>query len=162
VTARQRKNELERLNEQLRKINTSLRKQARAGTLYAPGLTYIPPGAQPATGACCQCHHSCDTADPIIQRRRDEMSACGCIVPSQACCSHSLAALIRSALPFPARILPPDAGGGLPQFGQQEPEDGPEAMVAMPAAQAQATLAPPAGFVNGAATDITSPERCAA
>lgn len=45
VTARQRKDELERLNEQLRKINTSLRKQARAGTLYAPGLTYIPPGA---------------------------------------------------------------------------------------------------------------------
>ena len=50
----------------------------------------------------------------------------------------------------------------MPQFGQQEPEDGGEAMVAMPAAQAQATLAPPAGFVNGAATDITSPERCAA
>jgi hypothetical protein len=48
VTARQRKNELERLNEQLRKINTSLRKQARAGTLYAPGLTYIPPGEQTA------------------------------------------------------------------------------------------------------------------
>ena len=48
VTARQRKNELERLNEQLRKINTSLRKQARAGTLYAPGLTYIPPGEHAA------------------------------------------------------------------------------------------------------------------
>ncbi len=47
VTARQRKDELERLNEQLRKINTSLRKQARAGTIYAPGLTYIPAGARP-------------------------------------------------------------------------------------------------------------------
>jgi len=43
VAARQRKDELERLNEQLRKINLSLRQQARAGTLYAPGLTYAPP-----------------------------------------------------------------------------------------------------------------------
>ena len=43
VTARQRKDELERLNDQLRKINMSLRQQARAGTLYAPGLTYVPP-----------------------------------------------------------------------------------------------------------------------
>lgn len=37
ITARQRKAELERLNEQLRKINMSLRQQARAGTVYAPG-----------------------------------------------------------------------------------------------------------------------------
>lgn len=37
ITARQRKEELERLNEQLRKINLSLRQQARAGTVYAPG-----------------------------------------------------------------------------------------------------------------------------
>jgi hypothetical protein len=37
ITARQRKAELERLNEQLRKINLSLRQQARAGTVYAPG-----------------------------------------------------------------------------------------------------------------------------
>eukprot|EP00877_Chromochloris_zofingiensis_P008539 jgi/Chrzof1/3939/Cz13g14070.t1 len=43
ITARQRKAELERLNEQLRKINVSLRQQARAGTVYAPGLTYAPP-----------------------------------------------------------------------------------------------------------------------
>lgn len=35
--ARQRKEELQRLNEQLRKINLSLRQQARAGTVYAPG-----------------------------------------------------------------------------------------------------------------------------
>lgn len=45
--ARQRKQELERLNEQLRKINLQLRQQARAGTLYAPGLTYVPPGGAP-------------------------------------------------------------------------------------------------------------------
>lgn len=38
ITARQRKAELERLNEQLRKINLSLRQQARAGTVYAPGV----------------------------------------------------------------------------------------------------------------------------
>ncbi|WIA15256.1 hypothetical protein OEZ85_001928 [Tetradesmus obliquus] len=43
ITARQRKAELERLNEQLRKINMSLRQQARAGTVYAPGLSYAPP-----------------------------------------------------------------------------------------------------------------------
>jgi hypothetical protein len=42
ISARQRKNELERLNEQLRKINMSLRQQARAGTVYAPGLNYAP------------------------------------------------------------------------------------------------------------------------
>lgn len=37
ISARQRKEELERLNEQLRKINLQLRQQARAGTIYAPG-----------------------------------------------------------------------------------------------------------------------------
>lgn len=52
VTARQRKDELERLNEQLRKINMSLRQQARAGTIYAPGLTYVPAG--PTGGAFTQ------------------------------------------------------------------------------------------------------------
>ena len=43
ISARRRKDELERLNEQLRTINTQLRQQARAGTVFAPGLTYIPP-----------------------------------------------------------------------------------------------------------------------
>ena len=42
VSARRRKDELEKLNEQLRTINAQLRQQARAGTLYAPGLTYVP------------------------------------------------------------------------------------------------------------------------
>lgn len=41
-SARQRKDEVERLNDQLRKINLSLRQQAKAGTIYAPGLTYAP------------------------------------------------------------------------------------------------------------------------
>jgi tetratricopeptide (TPR) repeat protein len=43
ISARRRKDEMERLNEQLRTINTQLRQQARAGTLFAPGLTYAPP-----------------------------------------------------------------------------------------------------------------------
>ena len=42
VIARQRKNEVEELNERLRKINLSLRQQARVSTMYAPGLTYAP------------------------------------------------------------------------------------------------------------------------
>ena len=42
IAARQRKLEAERLNEQLRKINMQLRQQARAGTIYAPGLSYAP------------------------------------------------------------------------------------------------------------------------
>lgn len=42
LVARQRKQETERLNEQLRRINMQLRQQARAGTLYAPGLSYAP------------------------------------------------------------------------------------------------------------------------
>ncbi len=61
VTARQRKNEVERLNEQLRKINTSLRKQARSGTIYAPGLTYVPPGVLclPAVATRSSDDHGC-------------------------------------------------------------------------------------------------------
>ncbi|KAL6752829.1 FLU chloroplast precursor, alternative spliced version s-FLP [Haematococcus lacustris] len=51
ITARQRKDELERLNEQLRRINLSLRQQARAGTVYAPGLTYAPPMAEDGRAA---------------------------------------------------------------------------------------------------------------
>ena len=42
ITARNRKLEAEKLNEQLRKINLQLRQQARAGTMYAPSLTYAP------------------------------------------------------------------------------------------------------------------------
>jgi hypothetical protein len=37
VSARQRKVELEEVNEKLRAINISLRQQARAGVVYAPG-----------------------------------------------------------------------------------------------------------------------------
>ncbi|KAG2449392.1 hypothetical protein HYH02_005542 [Chlamydomonas schloesseri] len=51
VTARRRKDEVERLNEQLRSINLNLRQQARAGTVYAPGLSYAPPAAGGAVAA---------------------------------------------------------------------------------------------------------------
>lgn len=52
ISARRRKEELEKLNDQLRTINSQLRQQARAGTLYAPGLTYVPGGqAPPSTNA---------------------------------------------------------------------------------------------------------------
>ena len=49
ISARQRKSEVELLNEKLRRVNLSLRQQARAGTLYAPGLRYAPSAADTAT-----------------------------------------------------------------------------------------------------------------
>lgn len=52
VSARRRKLELEKLNERLRTINQQLRQQARAGVMYAPGLTYAPPaGGRTDNGA---------------------------------------------------------------------------------------------------------------
>eukprot|EP01025_Chloroclados_australasicus_P036030 TRINITY_DN3665_c0_g1_i1.p1 TRINITY_DN3665_c0_g1~~TRINITY_DN3665_c0_g1_i1.p1 ORF type:complete len:328 (+),score=48.03 TRINITY_DN3665_c0_g1_i1:115-1098(+) len=42
VSARVRKRELERLNNQLRLINRQLRQEARAGVMYAPSLNYTP------------------------------------------------------------------------------------------------------------------------
>jgi len=42
ISARLRKAEAEKLNEQLRQVNQQLRQQARVGTLYAPGLSYAP------------------------------------------------------------------------------------------------------------------------
>ena len=50
ISARRRKDELEKLNDQLRTINSQLRQQARAGTLYAPGLTYAPTSTQGVGG----------------------------------------------------------------------------------------------------------------
>ena len=40
ISARQRKAELEEVNEKLRQINISLRQQARAGVVYAPGTRW--------------------------------------------------------------------------------------------------------------------------
>ncbi|GHP02695.1 hypothetical protein PPROV_000145000 [Pycnococcus provasolii] len=49
ISARQRKREVEIVNEKLRRVNLSLRQQARAGTLYAPGLRYAPSASATAT-----------------------------------------------------------------------------------------------------------------
>ncbi len=55
ITARRRKEEVERLNEQLRSINLSLRQQARAGTVYAPGESGEGPcHGGPRAGFCIQ------------------------------------------------------------------------------------------------------------
>ena len=53
LAARQRKVELEKLNEQLRKINVQLRQQARAGTIYAPGGDTL----QSLPGSRHRCHN---------------------------------------------------------------------------------------------------------
>ncbi|VVA97581.1 unnamed protein product [Arabis nemorensis] len=45
LLARQRRGELQRLNEQLRQINAALRRQAKIES-YAPGLSYAPVGAR--------------------------------------------------------------------------------------------------------------------
>jgi len=44
LSARNRKIELEELNDKLRNVNKVLREQARSGITYAPGLTYAPAG----------------------------------------------------------------------------------------------------------------------
>lgn len=46
LLARQRKEELKRLNDQLRQINTALRRQAKIES-YAPNLSYAPVGYVP-------------------------------------------------------------------------------------------------------------------
>ncbi len=48
LAARNKKAEVEALNERLRSINVQLRAQARAGTTYAPGLSYAPAESTPA------------------------------------------------------------------------------------------------------------------
>ncbi|KAJ9559764.1 hypothetical protein OSB04_004924 [Centaurea solstitialis] len=49
LVARQRKGELQRLNEQLRQINTALKRQAKIES-YAPTLSYAPVGASKIAG----------------------------------------------------------------------------------------------------------------
>ncbi|KAG2433317.1 hypothetical protein HXX76_008383 [Chlamydomonas incerta] len=83
VTARRRKEEVERLNEQLRSINLNLRQQARAGTVYAPGLSYAPPAAGGAVAA------------PLPSR--SGLSAVPLVVP---------AAAAVATMPPPAAVVP--------------------------------------------------------
>jgi len=53
VSARNRKMEMDALNEKLRTVNKVLREQSRAssGVTYAPGLTYAPPASPPPAAA---------------------------------------------------------------------------------------------------------------
>jgi hypothetical protein len=66
VSARQRKQEVELLNEQLRKINITLRQQARAGTVYAPGAPQGAPHPPHSIGlgprGCWGIHSSTDSS----------------------------------------------------------------------------------------------------
>ena len=61
ISARQRKAELEEVNDKLRKINFSLRTQARSGVVYAPGLNYAP-SATPATESEAQAKPAVESA----------------------------------------------------------------------------------------------------
>jgi hypothetical protein len=66
ITARQRKAELERLNEQLRKINMGLRQQARAGTVYAPGGCFPDPSRVTAVGTGEQFSAGCLRSSALV------------------------------------------------------------------------------------------------
>ncbi len=101
ITARKRKDEVERLNEQLRSINLSLRQQARAGTVYAPGEAQAPqgpcagwiargrPGGLPPTcSTCLHCRATCTIVCSWFEQGangggRGAMTAPAC--PSAAC-----------------------------------------------------------------------------
>merc|ERR1712147_6104 len=66
LSARNKKAEVEALNERLRSINVQLRAQARAGTTYAPGLSYAPTGgATPASSPAPVAEASTASAAPV-------------------------------------------------------------------------------------------------
>ena len=61
---------MERLNSQLRSINQQLRRQARAGTTYAPGLTYVPPSVSGGSAVqAVQASAQADVTDDITVKR---------------------------------------------------------------------------------------------
>lgn len=63
LLARQRRGELHRLNEQLRQINTALRRQAKIES-YAPTLSYAPVGGRVAD------------SEVIVDPRKEELISC--------------------------------------------------------------------------------------
>lgn len=96
VSARNRKNEVERLNEQLRRINNSLRQQARSGTVYAPGLTYAPVtgAATPAAAAV----NSTPMADAASSKRAAApVASIAMLEPPASPSSNATAASPRSS-----------------------------------------------------------------
>ena len=88
ISARQRKREVEIVNEKLRRVNLSLRQQARAGTLYAPGLRYAPSASATATAIPSIVD---ETAAPVVVVSGDvhlaEISVAACGVGA-ACNDH--------------------------------------------------------------------------
>jgi hypothetical protein len=89
IAARQRKLEAERLNEQLRKINLQLRQQARAGTMYAPGLTYAPVGrtatvAPPSQGVATSDESATPSRTAVLNTLDEEVS------PEQERCRETM------------------------------------------------------------------------
>lgn len=87
VSARRRKDELEKLNEQLRTINSQLRQQARAGTLvsYAPGLTYVPPTpSAPSAPSSSSVSSSSSGSSTAVPNATTTPSATGVSLPTGA------------------------------------------------------------------------------
>jgi tetratricopeptide (TPR) repeat protein len=95
VSARRRKEELERLNEQLRTINAQLRQQARAGTLYAPGLTYAPI----ATGAPARTPTDTPSVPPSVAA-----AAAAAAPPSAVAAAVESAAVAGAAAMAPSSV----------------------------------------------------------
>ena len=89
LVARQRKQETERLNDQLRRINMQLRQQARSGTIYAPGLSYAPvPRDSVASAATSTEGAAASTAtlpNPVTLSSTDEQTS-----PEQEACRDVL------------------------------------------------------------------------
>lgn len=102
-SARSRKREVEVLNEQLRKINMSLRQQARSGTVYAPGLTYAPACPLPAA------QEPQPSADPLPTNGRP---ADGSVLASAATAAPPAAMPNIGAMPT-SPTASPAAGYGL-------------------------------------------------
>ncbi|KAL4427907.1 hypothetical protein ABPG75_001996 [Micractinium tetrahymenae] len=97
VSARRRKQELERLNEQLRTINTQLRQQARAGTLYAPGLTYAPTNvAAPLPDAAFGGNGAAAAVAELAARVAEARPAAPAAEPAVAAASSSLGISLMS------------------------------------------------------------------
>lgn len=95
LAARRRKEELERLNEQLRTINAQLRQQARAGTLYAPGLTYVPPttGSNPAKNALSTSSRVMESSTSVKEPEATAPEAAAAKAPSTTKAAVSLVSL---------------------------------------------------------------------
>mmetsp|Transcript_619 Transcript_619/g.1819 ORF Transcript_619/g.1819 Transcript_619/m.1819 type:complete len:292 (+) Transcript_619:352-1227(+) len=65
ISAKKRKDEVQKLNDQLRTINVTLRKQARSGIVYAPDMNYAPASTgEPAAAS----------ASATVQKSGDEAS----------------------------------------------------------------------------------------